>query len=484
MNVKKIVVVGGGTAGLITALILKRKFNYTVDVVLSSKIGIIGVGEGSTEHFKEFMIYMGIDEKTILKECGATYKLGILFENWGDGDYVHTIQEPFNAKNGQYSYMYAKKISNRERILYPKNLSTNHLNKSLLTKYADVANQYHFDTHKLNNFLIKKCKELNINIFDDEIIDVFLNLNGEIEKITGEKQTYFYDFYVDSTGFKRVLHSKLGSSWKSFSSFLSMNSAIVFPSKDEDNYSVWTLAKAMDYGWRFKIPVQGRHGNGYIFDNNYISPTQAKEELDKCLGYDVQIAREFTFETGYIENPWVKNCVAVGLSASFVEPLEATSIGTSIQQAFMLIHKLANYTDKEISSYNKNFVSIMNNIRDFICLHYVNNEKKNEMWCNVSQREIPDSLKDKLEIWENRLPIQEDFNSDSNYILFNAQNFLVVLYGMGLMNVDNIRKEYQSTSNFIRQSADTIANLQKKYESSIELITHKEIVQAVVKYLN
>ena len=126
----------------------------------------------------------------------------------------------------------------------------------------------------------------------------------------------------------------------------------------------------------------------------------------------------------------------------------------------------------------------MNNIRDFICLHYVNNEKKNEMWCNVSQRKIPDSLKDKLEIWENRLPIQEDFNSDSNYILFNAQNFLVVLYGMGLMNVDNIRKEYQSTSNFIRLSADTIANLQKKYESSIELITTKDVIKAVIKYLN
>lgn len=480
----KILVVGGGTAGLITALILKRKFDYTVDVVLSSTIGIIGVGEGSTEHFKEFMNYMGIDEKTILKECGATYKLGILFEGWGCGDYVHTIQEPFNARNGQYSYMYAKKISGKEERLYPGNLAANQLSENLLAEYSDVANQYHFDTHKLNNFLINKCKEFNINIFDDEIIDVALNPNGEVDKITGGKQTYFYDFYVDSTGFKRVLHSKLGVSWKSFSSFLNMNSAIIFPSKDEDNYSIWTLAKSMNYGWRFKIPVQGRHGNGYIFDNNHISSTQAKEELDRCLGYDVQIAKEFNFEPGYVENPWIKNCVAVGLSASFVEPLEATSIGTSIQQAFMLMHRLSNYTDKEIASYNKNFTSVMNNIRDFICLHYINNEKKNKMWCDISQREIPDSLKDKLEIWEARLPIQEDFSSDSNYILFNAQNFLVVLYGMGLMNVDNIRKEYQSTSDFIRQSADTIDSLQKNYESSIKLITHKKLVQAVVKYLN
>jgi len=482
MRAKKIVVVGGGTAGLIAALIVKRKFNYTVDIIQSSKIGIIGVGEGSTEHFKEFMNYLDIDERTIIKECGATYKSGIFFEGWSKKNYLHNVMSPFDYKNGQYHFIYAKQISIGSDHMHPKNLLNNNLNKTLLSNYSDVVNQFHFDTNKLNVFLTKKCKESGINIFDDEIIDVSLSNTGEIESLTGNEKKYFYDFYIDSTGFKRVIHSKLGSSWKSFSEYLNMNSAIVFPTKDEDNYNLWTLSKAMDYGWRFKIPVFGRHGNGYVYDSNYITSDKAKEELDKELGFDVEIAKEFKFDPGYVENPWIKNCVAIGLSSSFVEPLEATSIGTSIQQVFMLIHKLSNYDEKDINLYNKDFISIMNNIRDFIFLHYMNSSNKNEMWNEISKKTPPESLQEKLKIWQNRLPVKEDFNSESNYILFHEANFIVILNGLGLLNIENIKKEYDNTSFWIKESADKLIKIQQNFESSMETISHKKVIESINKY--
>lgn len=479
----KIVVAGGGTAGLISALILKRKFNYEIDVICSKKIGIIGVGEGSTEHFKEFMDYLGIDEKTIIKECGATYKSGILFDGWSDEKYLHSVMSPFDYKNGQYQFVYAKQILEGKSHLHPKNLLKNELNLSLLSEYSgNVFNQFHFDTHKLNSFLINLCIKSNIKIIDDEILDVKINDSGEIENIVGEKQIYSYNFYIDATGFKKILISKLGYTWKSFSEYLTMNSAIVFPSQEEENYNVWTLAKSMEYGWRFKIPVQGRCGNGYIFNNSFISADEAKEELDKELGYDVEVAKEFKFDPGYVENPWIKNCVAIGLSSSFVEPLEATSIGTSIQQSFMLMHKIANYSPMDIKSYNKDFISIMNNIRDFIFLHYMKNTNKNDMWKHISEIKIPDSLKDKLDTWNTRLPIKEDFNMDSRYILFYEANFLIILNGLNMININNIQKEYDASSFWVKDSVNKIIQIQENFELSMQTVSHKKVIEAINKY--
>jgi tryptophan halogenase len=481
--VKSILIVGGGTAGLITAMILKKKLDIQVDVVYSKNVGIVGVGEGSTEHFREFMEFVGINQFEIIKETDATYKAGIMFEGWGSKDYFHSVAGPFNKKYGQYSYVYGKQISENLRLLHPRNFWNNKISNYYINKINEpVVNQYHFNTYKLNDFLQKKSLELGINLYEDTIEDVFLDEQGYVKSLQGEKHIFQYDFYIDATGFKKTIMNKLGGKWDSFSKYLKMNSAITFPTPDEENYNMWTLAKAMKSGWRFKIPVWGRHGNGYIFDNNFCTAESAKQEIEKEIGISVDVGKQFTFDPGKLEKVWIKNCCAVGLSGSFVEPLEASSIGTSIQQAFLLMHQLPCYDQRIIDRYNKSFDDIMFNIRDFIFLHYINCRDDTEFWKSIKQTEIPDSLASKLELWRKKLPMNEDFNDVSDYILFRGDNFTLVMDGLELFDRQFIREEYVHLNSVVKHDAElTISNYLNQEKNDL-IIDHKKFISIIRNY--
>jgi flavin-dependent dehydrogenase len=480
----KILVVGGGTAGLISAIILKKHLDFQIDIVRSKKIGIVGVGEGSTEHFKEFMEFANIDQYSLIKECDATYKGGILFESFGSKDFMHSVSESFNGQAGQYSYVYAKQISDNSDYMQPSSLWQNKINSWFINKITEMPfNQFHFNTFKLNNFLTKIAQNIGINFYDDEINDIILNQKGEIDCLIGNKTKYDYDFYIDSTGFKRLLISKLGGRWKSFGQYMKMNSAITFQTEETNEYSLWTLAKAMKYGWMFRLPVQGRYGNGYIYDSNYINLDQAKQEVDIIFNKDIEIGSTFKFDPGAIDNPWIKNCVAIGLSSLFVEPLEATSIGSTIQQSFLLMHRISNYDNKSIDLYNKSFNDIAENIRDFIVLHYMTDRKDTKFWKDVSDLQIPDSLEEKLEVWKNRIPIKEDFVDKSNYCMFKESNFIIVMHGLNMFNVDSIKKEYFSKTHWIKNEADLIIKNQLKNDSELSYISHKKFIKIVKEYI-
>jgi flavin-dependent dehydrogenase len=480
MTVRSVSIVGGGTAGLITALILKKRLNITVDVIHSKNIGIVGVGEGSTEHFKEFMTFLGIDHYTLIKECDATYKSGIMFENWGEKNYFHSVAEPFAKKFSQYYYVYAKQISENSRFVSPSALWNNKIDAHHIgNPQSFPSNQFHFNTHKLNDFLISIATSMGINIIEDEILDVTFTENGDIDTLIGEKQKHKYDFYIDSTGFRKVLIGKMGAKWQSYGKYLKMKSAIVFQTGDEDNYNLWTLSKAMDYGWRFKIPVWGRHGNGYIFDSDYIDADQAKAEVEKELGQEINVGKQFKFDPGALDRPWIKNCCAIGLSASFVEPLEASSIGTSIQQAFLLMHRIVHYDEKIINNYNKSINDILENIRDFIALHYATKKTNTQFWVDAGNNNLPDSLKTKLDRWQNKLPIAEDFNSLSDYILFTAPNHILVLDGLNLINRQKIGEELSAHYDYVKKDAEETIKNQIAFESTSKTVSHKEFISII-----
>lgn len=473
----RILVVGSGTAGLISALILKEFLNCEISIVSSSSIGTVGVGEGSTEHFNEFMEFVGIDQYSLIKECGATFKTGIMFSNWSEKDYMHSVWNPFSDIYGQYAYVYANCIINNKNLT-PRYLWENKLPLWFLNKEDEkFSNQYHFDTNKLNTFLVNLCKNRKINFFDDEIKNVILDSSGKILKLIGNNKEYLYDFYIDSSGFRRELIGKMGAKWVSFKKYLKMNSAVVFPTEDENEYNIWTLSKAMKYGWRFKIPTYGRHGNGYIYDESYTSLDDIKNELDKEFSTDIQISKKFSFDPGYLEEVWIKNCVAIGLSGSFVEPLEATSIGTSIQQSFLLMHKINNYSEKDIKLYNKDFKSIMENIRDFIFLHYIVDKNDSNFWKDIKTVDAPETLKEKLSLWENRLPIKEDFRNDSNYCLFSFLNYIVVMDGIGMINKNKISSDFFNlNSEKVKESYQKIYNFDF-FEKNAKFISHKKMIE-------
>jgi tryptophan halogenase len=483
-NVKSLTVVGGGTAGLISALILKQRSSLDVNLIYSSNIGIIGVGEGSTEHFNNFMEFVGIKPSEIIKECDATFKIGVMFDNWvTNKKYLHSVGEPFGTRFGPYYAIYAKQISENSDLLCSDNLEKNLVNvNSLNVNLNPPTNQYHFNTFKLNEFLKKIALNKGIKLFDDEIIDVKLEENGFIKTLVGKKTEYSSDFYIDATGFQKTLVNKLEVKWKSFNKYLTLNSAITFQTKDEDNYNFWTLAKAMKSGWRFKIPTWGRHGNGYIYDNNFITADKAKLELEEELGYEVEIGKTFNFDPGALETVWNKNCVAIGLSGSFFEPLEATSIGLSIQQSFLLMDKIQNYDDKVIESYNNSFNSIVENIRDFIVLHYLTKRNDTDFWKNVLNLEIPESLKNNLEKWKTKLPTGEDFLNVSGYSMFGPQNFIKVMHGLNLFDKEAILKEYNFLSNDYRFAADQMMNDHLHNQSLSNFMNHKDVIRVIREY--
>jgi tryptophan halogenase len=478
--VKKICVVGAGTAGLISAIILKKRLNVEIDVIYSKNIGIIGVGEGSTEHWREFMEFADIDHYEMVKETDATYKSGIMFNGWSDKSFLHSVGFPFDIKAGQYHHIYSYMIGNGIKPISPAVFWSNEIDRSFLNDSKGFpANQFHFNTNKLNDYLTKKAKQIGIGFIEDDIEDVQIGNCGDISMLQGKNRKYKYDFYIDCTGFKRLLIDKLGAKWNSYKKYLKMKQAIVFQTSDEENYNFWTEARAMDYGWMFRIPVWGRYGNGYIFDSDYITADQAHTELNKVFGRELDIGKHITFDPGALDNVWIKNCCAIGLSANFVEPLEASSIGTSIQQSFLLMHKIQMYNDDIIKKYNESVSSIMNNIRDFICLHYLTKKSNTDFWLDASKTELPDSLQSNLDLWRNRLPLNEDCRGISDYALFRIPNFIMLMEGLELFNREAIKKEYESLSLHIRRNAKEIILEHKMHESNVNTIQHKDFLKNI-----
>ena len=445
---RKVIVLGSGTAGIVTATILKKYLDLDISIIYSEAIGIVGVGEGTTEHIHEYMEFMGFSESELLEECGAVKKAGVLFKNWSikSPEFLYSINTANTKGVGQYPYIYASMVANGIPSNRKEDFSTGKIANT------NEAYQYHFDSYKLNEYLIKKAKQLGISFIQDTIIDTLVE-NNEIQYLLGESEAkYTADFYIDSTGFKKTLISKLGGEWLSHSKYLKMNAAIVASTPAVDNPPLWTEITALKYGWMFSLFTQEHTGRGYVFDSSYVTKEQAKEEMQEILGTDISIGKSFSFDPGALKEPWIGNCCAIGLSASFIEPLEASAIGTSIQQAFLLMHRLPNYTEETIQAYNKSVRSITNNIRDFIALHYISDRRDTPFWRDVANLDLPPSLNSKLKLWSSKLPIKEDFFGESNYILFGPYHFLEYMYGVEMLNKGEVTKELDNYNNIVKHS--------------------------------
>lgn len=487
-TIKDVVLVGGGTSGLISALMLKAQYpNFKITVIASKNIGVIGVGEGGTEHWKRFCDRIGVPIEDTIEACGATLKGGIKFMNWGVPDYIHNTSDIVGRAYDDYYLIYAKIIAEGRPVT---DMSLLHIENSTVRKlwvdnpgdFEMPVSQIHFNTFKTNDWLRSLCAERDINIIDDTIIDVNLDSEGYIESIQSETVTYNSDFFIDASGFSRVLISKMGAQWCSYQDNLIVNSAIAFPTEDTDSYPMYTSSTAMDYGWMWNTPVQGRWGNGYVFCDKYIDFDQAQAEVEKKLGKKIEVAKRIKFDAGKIDKCWVKNCLAVGLSSSFIEPLESTAISQGIMQTFLFMNLIPSWINgqDEISSYyNKQVDYLAENIRDFIAVHYIVPREDTAFWKDLKDNRnqwIPESLQDKLKKWRHRLPNNLELD---NFGLFTGDNWIHTMYALGLFDVESIKHEYSVLPDYVRNQADTIFNY-RYHELREVYIPHK---QALEQYL-
>jgi tryptophan halogenase len=466
--IKSACVLGGGNAGLMMALYLRASFSkLKITIVKSDKIGTIGVGEGSTEHWAVFAKVTGITTIDIMKECGATFKAGIKFENWnGDGkSYYHALPE-FLSELDQFTGLpnnILKLISDNipaEELCWDKSI------KGLVPEPFETSfAQFHFDSEQLNAFLIKKCIERNITVINAEVTDAVLDEQGYISHlIDTDNQTYYADFFIDSSGFKRIISNKLGSKWLDYSEYLPMNSAIAFPTPYEEEIIPLTLARSMNAGWQWRSPIQERFGNGYVFCDSFITEDQAVSEIQQYFKDPIQIARKINFTSGQVDKCWIKNCVSVGLSSSFIEPLEASSISTTIQQCRLLIPALTTWVpgdESTINEYNRAFTTITNNILDFVQLHYFTKRKDTEFWkwCKYNLKPTK-FITENLENFKKNF-INQTMLPTSGFGIYDVLNWAQVMHGLGMFDILRMKEIYKDTCNHTEQRTLDIMNLVK-----------------------
>jgi tryptophan halogenase len=406
-------IVGGGTAGWLTSLYIKKTYPWAeVTVIASSEIGILGAGEGTTPHFVSFLDELGIPSSDIIRHAKGTIKNGIKFTNWnGDSkSYFHPFIDDYNLNNFSISDFNKNGVTsiNLLEILNGNNLDNScfsalasynnsvkfSINKNLDNKNDNAINHFnslgsfalHFDAVLLAKFLKRTAMYRGIRSVDEEVDEILTDEDGYITglKTTNGKQ-FESNFVFDCSGFKRkIIGEFYKSEWKSYSESLPMKRAIAFTIEDTSNkIPPYTDSIAMKNGWMWKIPVQGRFGCGYVFDSDFATDDEIKKELEEYFENPIEVANTFNFDAGRYEKTWIKNCIAIGLSAGFVEPLEATSIMTSILSLEEhIINNLGAISKNEfyINRFNKRVNRLHDDTRNFIYLHYLTKRNDSEFW--------------------------------------------------------------------------------------------------------
>ena len=443
----KIVVVGGGTAGWIAALMIgKNHPMHTVTVVASSQIGVLGAGEGVTGELMDLVVGqygdLGIVPEEFFRETAAMPKYGILHKDWTakkGHEYFGPIDGTMTGLHLPDSVAAFLCANHPDKMhlgsfygnLYEKNISP--INR--ITQQVEISTYgFHMDARLTAKYLEKTAlKAENISLIDKKILDVNLHENGNVSSLLLEDgQIISGDFFIDASGFSRVLMNKLGAKWISYKKNLPVNAAIPFFENYEPNETPkpYSVAWAQSSGWYWEAGVQTRKGCGYVYCDDFITADQAHEEIEKTLGKKVTPLTHFKFDTGRLENTWVKNCLAIGLCAAFAEPLEATSIHSTIKQLGALTFEyLKNTVEDTVNPasmifYNKRMNTMFDDFKDFLVSHYLGGRKDSEFWKYVSSGAIETEFAANLrDMCKTKMPTKFDFPNYSG-----SANWLIWCY--------------------------------------------------------
>ncbi|MDJ0656808.1 MAG: tryptophan 7-halogenase [Xanthomonadales bacterium] len=482
--IKDIIVVGGGTAGWMTAAALARCLNreaFNIRLIESDQIGIVGVGEATIPAIHEFNQLLGIDEKEFMRQSNATFKLGIEFCDWANkGDsYIHPFAAYGVPMEGVEFHHYWLRMRGQGdqaafadyslpitaaragRFDYP---SRDPRSPKSTYRYA-----FHFDAALYARYLRGWAEQRGVQRIEGKIVGV--NQNGEtgfIETVSMENGDLVSgDLFVDCSGFRALLiEQAMNAGYDDWSHWLPCNRAAAMPTENDGEPAPHTRARALTAGWQWKIPLQHRTGNGHVYCSDYLSDDEAVSLLRENVdGEPLAEPRLLRFTAGRRKQAWVKNCVAIGLSGGFLEPLESTSIYL-IQSAIMkLIRNLpdASFKQVEIDEFNRQMNNKFEQVRDLLILHYKQIFRDDTPFWNYTRNmEIPEELAHRMALFKHRGVVAVEQSE-----LFSEPSWLAVLLGQGLVpdsydpraNVvalDELTRRMTQIRSMIAQAADSM----------------------------
>jgi tryptophan halogenase len=450
-RIRSIVIVGGGTAGWMAAAALAKVAGtqtHSITLVESSEIGTIGVGEATIPPIQVFNKLLGIDEDEFLRETQATFKLGIEFVDWRrlDHRYFHHFglfgaDMKDGVSFGHYWLRWVKQGGNPDNLRFSSEAEAARLGRfgriqaSERGGLPNINYAFQFDAASYAAYLRRFAEKRGVERVEGRIVNVRQNgESGFIESVElADGRIVAGDFFLDCSGFRGLLiEDKLEAGFEDWSRYLPNNRAVAVPCARVEDPSPATRVTAREAGWQWRIPLQHRTGNGYVFSDAYIGEEEATaalmSRLDGAPGAEPRMLR---FVAGRRRRSWIKNCVAIGLSSGFLEPLESTSIHL-IQVAISKLLDL--FPDRDVhpvlvDRFNREMDSLYESIRDFITAHYKVTEREDTpYWRYCRNMAIPDSLAAKLELFRTR---GEVLVADDD--LFREVSWFAILYGQGIV---------------------------------------------------
>jgi len=451
---KKIVILGGGTAGWMAANLFVRKWareQVSVCLIESPEIGIVGVGEGSTPTLKRFFEILDVAETEWMPRCNATYKVNIRFSGWAPDSGLESYSHPFVSQLDSFT-----------QNPFVVNCKTRRLGLDVHTRPDDffingvLAQQdkgphtphnfpfrmeygYHFDSGLLGVFLSELGVKRGVDHVSTKIVDVEKHTNGDIAALISDSgERIEADTFIDCSGFASVLMQKaLGVGFRSFKSNLLNDSAVVMPTPIGDAIPVETVSHALSSGWCWKIPLTNRFGNGYVYSSDFISADDAETEFRTSIGTlesDEQ-ARHLKMNVGQVEKHWHRNCVALGLSQGFIEPLEATALHL-VQiciELFIAKFEEGGFGAQHRDEFNRKIDDRFERVRDYIVAHYkLNSREDSDYWkANRDNMELSDSLRQLLDVWYRRGDLSEEIRRQNIESHFGSLSWHCLLSGYG-----------------------------------------------------
>ena len=445
-RIRSIVIVGGGTAGWLAASVLARALHgqgVMITVIESPDIATVGVGEATIPPILELLNFLSINPADFIKNTQATYKLGIKFHDWRrpGSAYWHpfgTFGQPVNRRPFFHAWLKAKAqglapkfndfslcaaLGDADRFAFPA------------TQGAGAGLRYalHFDAVLVARYLRAYAEQLGVVRLEGTVAGASQAANGFIDQLCFRDGTQLAaDFYIDCSGFRGVLiEDVLKTGYSDWTHHLPCDRAVAMPTAVAEPRPPYTQATARPAGWQWRIPLQNRTGNGYVYSSAHLCDQGAVDDLVAQAGTPIADPRFLRFTTGRRNLFWNRNCVTLGLASGFLEPLESTSIHLVISGLYNLLDHFPDrdFEPRNIAAYNRELGDEMVHIRDFIILHYALSERDDSaFWRDCRAMALPDSLMERIELYRSngRLP-----NRPGE--LFTDHSWFYVFDGMGVV---------------------------------------------------